>query len=499
MIRNLSSTRPNAARPLRVLTGLLLGLALALLLPSETLTWPARATAGVALATAWCWLTLAMPLGVTALLPAVFLPLSGAVPSVELAPHYFHDILFLFLGGFLLARALERHGLHRRFALWTVALLGTTPTRVVLGFLIAAAILSMAVSNTATVLMMLPIALAVLSACSEGTRSRLAAPLLLSTAYGASVGGMATPIGTPPNLMLLGQWADRFPEMEVVSFGSWLFAIAPLSLLLLLVIWALLTRILFRLPQGGDPGLAALRAEAAEQPPLNRTQRSVVVLFLVVALLWLTRTGFDFGKIGIPGWQALLPTPMAHFATDATVALAGAILLFLLPDRVGEGSLLELEDLRSSPWDILLLLGGGLALASAFQSSGLSGTVGDWLGSLASGIATWQLILIVALTVTFLTEVTSNTATITVLLPILFESARAAGLHPLLLALPATLSASCAFMLPVATPPNAIIFSSGELTVPEMARAGILLNLIGAVLITLAVQFLIAPAWGISL
>jgi len=460
----------------------------------------ARAVAAVAFLTAWCWMTDALPLPIASLLPALLLPATGAIPARQIAPWYFHDILLLFLGGFILAIALEKYGLHRRFALRALTIFGAGPRRVVLGFMLVAGVLSMFVSNTSTALLMLPVALAVLDRCAEADRKLLTRPLLLGIAYSCSIGGVATPIGTAPNSVLLGQLRDRFPEAPTIGFGTWFLGALPMVLTFLLCAWFVLVRVAHRLPSRSALSIDEVHAERRGAGRRDREQNRVLAIFGMVALLWMTRSGADFGWVDIPGWQNLLPDRVSHTLSDSTVALFGVVLLFLLPGRAREtGALLSWEDCRRIPWGILLLLGGGFALAKSFEQSGLSHAVGEALSGSLHALPPFAMMLVVVLVVTFMTEITSNTATINVLLPLMFSASVAAGIHPLLLALPASLAVSCAFMLPVATPPNAIVFSSGRLRVGEMARAGLLLNLCTVALVTLFTWFWIAPRWGFDL
>ena len=487
-------------RPLRLLAGGVLALVVAFLPAVRELPPEAQATAGVATITAWSWLTGALPLPVSSLLPALLLPATGAVQARVVAPHYFPDILLLFLGGFILALALERYGLHVRFALRALTVFGIRPRRVVLGFMAVAALLSMFVSNTSTALLMMPVAVAVLQSCREEERAKLAPPLLLGIAYACSIGGVGTPIGTAPNSVLLGQMRDRFPDAPELAFGTWFLGALPFVVAFLTAAWLVLTMVAFRLPSVPLPGLEDVREQRQRQGPRSVEQNRVLGVFLLVAALWLTRQGADFGAFRIPGWQVLVPERVSETISDATVAMLGVILLFTLPgDGKRTGALLDWEDCVRIPWGILLLLGGGFALAQAFQSSGLSAAVGESMRHWLTVLPPVATIALAALVVTFLTEITSNTATINVLLPLLFSASVAAGVHPMLLAIPTTLAVSCAFMLPVATPPNAILFSTGQLSVGQMARAGILLNLLTAVMVTLFTVSWVAPRWGFDL
>jgi len=501
--REMNAPEPAPVSARRRVAWLAAGAALAVLagwLPGE-LPAPARATAATAVFTAWCWLTGCVPIAVASLLPALLLPATGAMAASEVAPSYFHDILMLFLGGFVLAIALERYGVHRRFALAAVAGLGGNPRRLVLGFMAVACVLSMFISNTSTALLMLPVAVAVLEDCPAEHARALGRPLLLGLAYSCSIGGVATPIGTAPNASLIAQLANRFPEAPEIAFGTWFLGAAPFSLAFLLVSWFVLVRVDSRLPKGTVFEIEEIRARRRGLGRRSKEQNRVIAVFAVVALLWMTRRGARFGDaFSVPGWSALLPNTLAATISDSTVALFGMLLLFVLPSReTRSGALLDWADCRRIPWEVLLLLGGGFALARAFEVSGLSAEIGAQLKDTVASLPTLAAVGLTVLVVTFLTELTSNTATINVLLPLFFSASVAAGLHPLLLALPATLAVSCAFMLPVATPPNAILFSSGRLTIAEMARAGFLLNLVTVVFATLFALYWTAPVWGFDL
>ena len=455
--------------------------------------WPSPDALRVAGLVCWMacfWLAEVVPLAATALLPVAVLPFFGVASVKALAPAYAHPVVLLFLGGFLLAAAFERWGLHRRVALVALSRAGAHPRRIVFAFMAATAFLSMWISNTATVLMLAPIALAVagrIEPAAEGGRP-FSKALLLGVAWAASIGGTVTPIGTPPNGVFLTM-ADRFVPGGAARFDflSWLGLVLPIAAPLLLFAWWYLSRRVPARAAGAAQAWAALAEERRRLGPASREERLVGAVFLVVALLWLTRVGLP----GLPGWAGWLGVEAS--VEDASVALLGAFVLFALPARSGNagaarGRLLDWPTARGIPWGILLLFGGGLALAQAVETSGLSDAIGRALGGLAVG-GPIVIVPAVCLAVTFLTEVTSNTATATILLPILAELARSAPepFDPALLMLPAALSASCAFMLPVATPPNAIVYGSGRLTIGEMARAGLVLNLAGAAIISVAV------------
>ncbi len=497
-------TPPTPAPPrsrLRLLAAAAVAAAVLPFLPGlSELPAPARVTAAVAVFTALCWMTEALPLPIASLLPAILLPAFGAVSAVEIAPWYFHDILLLFLGGFVLAIALERYGLHERLAWRAVAIFGARPQRLVLGLMIATAGLSMFVNNTSTTLVMLPVAMALLARCSEEEQARIGSPLMLGVAYAATIGGLATPIGTAPNMVFAAQSRLRFPDAPAAGFGSWMVAMLPLAAAMLLATWWVLTRVTGRTGNQSSPGLAACVREARGLAPLDRDARSVLGIFLAVALLWLTRTPNDLGAFTVHGWSELLPKATADAISDTTVALFGCVFLFALPSRRRGGApLLAWSDCRELPWGVLLLIGGGLALARAFDSTGLSTAVAEQLSGSLDQMPTWAVLLVIAASVTLLSELASNTAAINILLPLLFGAAIESGMHPMLVALPAVISVSYAFALPVGTPPNAIAFATGRIPMRDMLRAGLLLDLIAIALVCLFVVFWVAPRLGFEL
>ena len=462
--------------------GLVAGPALCVLLlvvPTGSLAAPAKQVVAVVAWMAVWWVTEAAPLAVTSMLPLVLFPLLGVRGVQEVAPNFSNHMIFLFLGGFILALAVERSGLHRRVALAVLDRVGSSPRRLVWGFLTATALLSMWLSNTATTLMMLPIAAGVAARLEH---DQAPGRLMLAVAYGASIGGIGTLVGTPPNLVLAGMAPRLVPGLEPITFGSWMLFGVPFVLLFAPAAGLLLGR---GLPTGHrrDPGLAAERASLG---PMSPREMRVAVLFAVTAVAWVTRSNLDFGVFTIPGWSSYL----AHsdLVSDAVPAIAAAALATLLPSGDGSGArLLGWDEVRHGvPWGVLLLFGGGFAVADGVQATG----VDDWLAGCLHGLALLPVPLVVlsiCLITTFATEFTSNTATATLLMPVMASLARVLGVHPYLLMVPATLSASCAFMLPVATPPNAIVIGSGRVTVQQLFREGIWLNLIGAAVITLAV------------
>ena len=480
---------------------------------------PARpavtSAAAVAVWMALWWLTEAVPLAATALLPLALFPLLGIASGGAIAGAYINSTIFLFLGGFLLALAMERWHLHRRIALKIILLAGGRPAHLVLGFMLSAAVLSMWISNTATAIMMLPMALAILSrenrnapgadGASGAVARGLGPCLLLGIAYAASIGGMATPVGTPPNLIMLRTYNISFPDAPALSFGQWMFMGVPFALAMLFATWALLTQVLYRRDLRDTPAIdaGALREEYVALGPTSREERAILVVFVLTALLWCFRSDIELGAWTLPGWSGFFAT--GNLIDDGTVAILMALLLFVIPTSSKSrqshperpAAILDGEVFRHIPWAIVVLFGGGFALAEGFVASGLA-------EYLVSGFARLEhlplllIIAVIALGMTFLTELTSNTASTQMVLPVLAAAAAAQGLHPLFLMLPATLSASMAFMMPVATPPNAIVFSSDRLRIFDMARAGLFLNLIGVLFVSACVYWLASAVFQID-
>jgi sodium-dependent dicarboxylate transporter 2/3/5 len=406
------------------------------------------------------WMFEPVPIPVTSLIPLAVLPLTGVLTPTQVGAAYGSPLILLLLGGFLLSQAMEASGAHRRIALGMIRLFGAgSPRRLVLGFMAAAAVLSMWISNTATTLMLLPVALAVLEGAKD--RERLAVPLLLGLAYAASVGGVGTPIGTPPNLIFM-QIYEEYTGSSV-SFTRWMSWGVPVVVLLVPIMAWSLTRGLGSRAQLVLPEVGPWRAE----------ERRVLTVFALTALAWITRSE-PFG-----GWRVLLDLPQAN---DASVALLAVVLMCLVPNGRG-GRLLDWERASRIPWGVLLLFAGGICLARGFVASGLSELLGEALAGLTAMPAI-LLILLVCLIVTFMTEATSNTASTTLLMPILAAAALAAGLAPEMIMVPAAISASCAFMLPVATAPNTVVFGSGYISTAQMAREGFMINFIAAGIIT---------------
>ncbi len=492
-----TAQRPAGGPSLRRRVGLLAGLAvfaaLRLMPPPAEMPPEAWSVAALAALMALWWVSEAIPVPATALLPVLVLPLLGVRDIAEAAAPYGNPLIFLFLGGFLIALAVQRWGLHKRLALAMLRRTGTSPHALVAGFLAVAAFLSMWLSNTATSIVLLPVALSVASMVRRGsaehmdsrTRTAVDAALLLAIAYGANIGGLATLIGTPPNALLAGFLLQSTGYS--LGFARWMLFALPVAVILLAAAWLVLTRLAFRIPAAPLPGAAAtIGAELAALGPVSGPELRVAAVFVTVATAWLLR----------PAVEGMLPDGVTM--TDPAIAIAGALALFLLPSgrRVGE-RLLDWSQARRLPWGVLILFGGGLSLAAAIGDTGLAIWIADALAGLADlpmGVIVTGITAIIIL----LTELTSNTATAATFLPLVAELAVRLGHNPLLLTIPAAVAASCAFMLPVATPPNAIVYGSGRITMGQMAWAGIWLNVLATVVITVAAFLLLPLVFGVD-
>ncbi len=448
-----------------------------------------HAAAMLALATwmAIWWICECLPLAVTALIPLIAFPLFGIATGREVAPKYINSIIFLFLGGFLIAQAMENSGLHKRIALNMLARLHAGPLQLAIGFSLTTAFLSMWISNTATTMLMVTIALPLLHRLMEEHGEDVILPMatsfLLIIAYSANIGGMGTPVGTAPNLVFLENMQAHAPA-STPSFLQWMIIGIPTVIAGLLVLFLWLGPRLARMPwRASDAN--ALNVSLHQLGRMRREEKAVAWILSLTALLWMSRKGLHASNFDLPGWESLLPFPGVD---DGTVAIAMASLLFLCKGRDGS-PILDSASFRRLPWDIVILLGGGFALAFGMQHSGLSAWLGEQLAFMHEIPLPWMM-LIIALTITMLTEITSNTATTQVILPVLAAAALANQFDPLLLLIPATLSASCAFMLPVATPPNAIVFGSGHIHMQDMMRTGIRMNLSMALVIVSLVWLL---------
>lgn len=413
------------------------------------------------------WIFEPIPIPVTSLLPLALMPMFGVLTPAQTGAAYGSPLILLLMGGFLLSRGMESTGAHKRVALGVIRLVGSeSPRRLVLGFMISGAALSMWISNTATVLMLLPVALAVLDSAEQ--KERLAAPLLLGLAWSCSIGGMGTPIGTPPNLIFMQVYEDA--TGQAIGFAQWMSWGVPVVVTMIAVTALWLTR---SLPN-------RLLVTLPETTAWRSAEKRVLVVFGLTGLAWMTRSE-PFG-----GWRELLGIPGAN---DASVAFLAVIVLFVLRDNEGT-PLITWQEAARIPWGVLLLFAGGICLASAFVASGLSAVAGEALVVLTT-LPTYLMLLLICLAVTFMTEATSNTATTALLMPILAAAAIAAGVEPALLMVPAAMSASCAFMLPVATAPNAVIYGTDRVGISTMFREGLLLNLVGAFVVSLGLWWLL--------
>ncbi len=489
--------------------GILFALLILWLFAPEGLSTDGKKVLAVAVLMALWWITEAIPLYATALVPLLAFPFLGTMHSEDLASSYGHHLIFLFMGGFFLAKAIERWNLHERIALQVISLIGVRPRQIILGLMMATAFLSMWISDTASTMVMFPIAMAILhhmdasgedgNVTEEATveNQRFASCLLLSVAYASLIGGIATLIGTPPNIVFAATMKSLYPEAPEISFFQWMKVGVPLALIFLPLIWLYLTRLAIPVTLKEIPGgRETIQAKINSLGSMTKGERYTLFVFFFAIFGWVFRSNIDLGVFTISGWSNILG--VEDYVKDSTVAVTVALLLFIIPENLKERRfLLDWDSAMKIPWGILLLFGGGIALASAVKSSGLSQWIAESLGVL-SNFPTVLMVLSVCLLITFLTEITSNTAIATVFMPTLGAIAIAMDSDPMLLMIPAAMSASCAFMLPVATPPNAIVFGSGKIPAFLMARTGLGLNLLGAVLITTAIYFLAIPLFDIS-
>jgi len=467
---------------MRQKVGLFMGLALfflVLLLPvPEGMSVEASRVAAVALMMACFWMAETVPIPATGMLPIFLFPLLGVMPTADVTLSYGNQILFLFMGGFLIAVAMQKWNLHRRIALSVINKVGSSPNRLVLGFMIATALLSMWISNTATCVMMTPVAIAVVEQTMRerpenlsGTPYNFGTALMLGIAYSSSAGGVSTLVGTPPNAILIGMIDTLYGYQ--ISFVDWMKLGVPISLCMLFTIWLFLTKIMYPMRDADTNNETArqhIQNQLAEMGPMSGEEKKVAFVFFIVALCWILRGLFT------PDWLS--------FVSDPAIAMCGAFLLFIIPaGKTKEGFILDWDTAKTIPWDIIILMGGGFALAAGFSGSGLT----EWLANqltVLQGIHFFVLIIVVVLFVTFLTEMTSNAATSTLFIPVMGALAISMELHPLALMVPTALGASFAFMLPVATPPNAIVFASRQITISQMAKTGLVLNILGALIVS---------------
>lgn len=480
------------------LIGFILGPALftfiMLFLSPEGMSSEAKSVLASTVWIATWWITEAIPIPATSLLPIVLFPMTGVLGTGEVTASYGGTTIYLFLGGFLIALAMERWNLHKRIALTIIAVIGTSTQRIVLGFMVATGFLSMWISNTATALMMVPIGSAIIyqmSSSMSGQKNvivqedkNFSKALMLGIAYAASIGGLATIIGTPPNAILAGVIQEIYGVR--ISFVSWMMFGVPLTIVLLGLTWYFLIKALpFKrkeIPGGGE----IIKEQKNALGKASYEEKAVLTIFLLTASLWIF---YPFVPASW-GWIAL---------DDTMIAILAGVLLFIIPSINQRGTgLLDWQTAKNVPWGILLLFGAGLAIAAGFSKTGLAEWIGNQL-TIVQGVQFIFVITIVTTLVIFLTEITSNTATATMILPIMASLALAINIHPYALMIPAAVAASCAFMLPVATPPNAVVFASGKIRIVDMARIGFWINIFGIIIIVCAVYLLLPLVWGIDL
>jgi solute carrier family 13 (sodium-dependent dicarboxylate transporter), member 2/3/5 len=478
------------------LTGLLLGpllFALTLLFFSpEGLSDSGRAVLACTLWVAIWWVTEAIPIPVTSLLPLILMPVTHALDGDKVSASYGDPIIFLFLGGFLLALAMEKWNLHKRIAILIILAIGTSPKRIILGFMAATGFLSMWVSNTAAVMMMLPIGTSIIYQVAKNAKAGnleeaklkgFEKTMIFGIGFAGTIGGTATLIGTPPNIILAAN-IQKLYGVEI-SFAKWLFFATPIVVILLFAVWYYLVNIAFPIKFKDLPGgKGVIKEEAKNLGKITFEEKAVLVIFLFTAFMWISRTFL---------WEDIIPG-----ISDTMIAIFAGVLFFLIPAKNAKGKLLSWDVSKELPWGILLLFGGGLAIAAGFKESGLAAWIGEQLNGLA-GMNLIVIIIIITTLVLFLTEITSNTATATMILPILASLAAAMEVHPFALMVPAAMAATYAFMLPVGTPPNAIIFATEKITIGEMVKAGFWANMFAVVLIVCGTYFLLPWIMDIQL
>ncbi|MEW6467313.1 MAG: DASS family sodium-coupled anion symporter [Bacteroidota bacterium] len=492
----------NITQGIKLISGPLLFLAilsLADLSPGNPMV--TRMAAVAAWMAVW-WLTEAVHLAVTALLPVVLLPLLGIAASGVIASQYMDSIIFLFIGGFILAFAIERWGLHKRIALKILMVVGTKPSRILLGVMLTSYLLSMWISNTATVMMLLSAVFAIVNEMEqhleEKDRKKVAAALMIGLAYSATIGGMGTLVGTPTNMIFARSYHEQFPDETPMNFANWFVVAFPVSLLFLSAAYFVLRSLfLRRVKDFSVPGLYFSGAYA-RLGRMSFEEKTVGAVFALTAMLWFTRADIDFGAFVFTGWETVLVRQglvPAGFLHDSTVALFMAVLLFLIPSRTERGrALMSWKEAQKLPFDIVLLFGGGFALAKGVEISNLD----EWLAGrlhFVSSMNIYMFLIVLCLVITIISEFASNVASIQLMIPVLISLQKDMQIHPLMLLVPATLAASLGFMLPVATAPNTIVYGSKRVRVSDMMKAGLILDLAGILLITLAMMF---AGWQVS-
>lgn len=460
--------------------GPVFGMLISLLLFQSTGNEDMSITGGVAVWMAIWWITEAINIYFTALIPITFLPFFGVISTKELAPAYMPDIIFFFVGGFLLAFALEKWNLHKKIALKLLLVVGSSPQRILFGFMFTSYFLSMWILNTAVVMMLLPAALAVIAQISGKVKdTNLATPFLLGIAYAASIGGTTTLIGTAPNLYFMDFFNENYPQLEPITFASWFLVGLPASGVFFVVCYLFLVKKYF--PKGTtiEVDMAYVKTEYSNLGKLTYEQKILTIVFTVTVALWFTSKDVEIGSMHFKGWTNLFPE--ASYIKESTIAMLAAFFLFVFPSKNESGHLLDWQAAKKIPIGVIFLFGGGFAIAKVIGSTGLS----QWLGDTLQFVSFYPPVLVVislALFMTFFTELTSNTASTVLMLPILLAIASNVDAHPLLIMMPVIMSASFAFMLPVATPPNTIVYATEKINVKDMARTGLVLNLIGVVI-----------------
>lgn len=452
------------------------------------------AVAGVGVLMAIWWTSEALPLAATAVIPMVAFPLLGvAAPSVTAAA-YMNSVIFLYIGGSLIADAMERWQLHRRIALGVTYRVGGGPDRLVLGFVLATGFVSMWISNVATTVMMLPIALAVVKSLEERFGADRARPLtvniLLAIAFASSIGGVATLVGTPTNLAFVKIHAASFPSAPPVSFGQWFLIGLPVAVVGLLVAWLVMTRLALRVPRDIEVDAEVVGRELRGLGRASYEERVVVLVGTITALLWIFRGDLVLGAFTLPGWARL--SPLFAKVDDSTVAVAMALVLFVWPSRQKPGqAILAASAFKDLPWGAILLFGGGFALADGFVSSGFTAHLAGVFAAI-EGVPAWATVLLACLGVALVTEFVSNIATVQMFMPVLASLAVARGIDPLVMMIPATMTSSMAFMFPVGTPPNAVVFGSERLRIADMVRVGLLVK-VALLLVTITLSAVLVP------
>ena len=476
-------------KSLFLISGPLLFLAMQFFSPPAGMSESAYSLLSITLWMALWWVTESVPIAITALLPIILFPMTGAVDLQTTTASYGHKYIFLYMGGFMLAIAIEKWNLHKRIALNIIKIIGTNISKIILGFMVATAFLSMWISNTATAVMMLPIAMSIVAQLQDNPNTEknenliFGKALMLSIAYSASIGGMATLIGTPPNLVFAGYVEETY-GIEI-TFLQWLKFGVPIAIPLLVIAWLYLTKFAFKFKQKEFPGgKEEINRLLVLIGPMKREEKLVSSIFVLTAFCWITRSFI---------LQEFFP-----FIDDTIIAMTAGILLFVVPASDFKKRLITWEDAVKLPWGIILLFGGGMALAAGFQITGLA----SWLGaqmSVFQGLSVLVLVFVIITLVNFFTEFTSNLATTAMLLPILAPIAISLNMNPYMLMVACTIAASCAFMMPVATPPNAVVFGSGYLRIPDMIKSGIWMNIISILFLTLMVYYFLPIIWDFNL